>query len=69
MDLRVFSNYIANNVSVYNGLGYAYVAETQTGAMIASTIPNSVVNSSGIRQFAPNQTFAYAVANPNTIDG
>jgi hypothetical protein len=49
LDLRTFSDYIAHNVSIFSGKGYAYVTESATGAMIASTIPNSVVYANGTR--------------------
>lgn len=72
MDLRVFSAYVANNIT-----GNAYVMETQTTGMIASTLNNSVVNATLARQFANtstfpliSQTFAFALANPGgVVDG
>lgn len=52
LDLRTFSDYIARNVSIYNGKGYAYVTESATGAMIASTQAGSVVYPNGTRIIA-----------------
>lgn len=42
LDLGTFTSYVASNVSVFNGKGYAYVVETDNGQMIASTIPQTV---------------------------
>ncbi len=52
LDLRTFSDYIARNVSIFNGKGYAYVTESATGAMIASTVAGSVLYGNGTRVLA-----------------
>jgi hypothetical protein len=75
MDLRIFSEYVANNVTVQNGKGYVYIFETTTanGPLVASTIGN-VVNGSRILAAdssmpAPiRDTYAYAAANPTASD-
>lgn len=73
MNLQTFSSYVTNDVTVLNGKGYAYVVETNTGAMIASSIANSVIDVNGTRLFAQNsaviaisQTFNATILTPIT---
>lgn len=56
LDLDAFSNYIAKQVDIMSGKGIAYIFETQTGAMIASNIPSTIVNGTGFRYFTFNSS-------------
>ena len=75
MDLRLFSTYVANNVTVLGGAGHVYIFETSTtgGPLVASTLGN-VANGTRIMASDPTtapairDTYAYAAANPSSVD-
>jgi|SRR5579885_471620 len=62
ISLQTFSDFISNNVSILGGKGYAYIAETQTSAMIASTYNTPqgvVVDSQGNRLSALTSNYSF----------
>jgi hypothetical protein len=55
LDLNTLTTYFSSGISILKGAGNAYIVETASGAMIASTINGTVV-SKGDRLFAFNST-------------
>jgi hypothetical protein len=49
LDLTLFSNHISTRVSLLNGKGLAYIYESATGAMIASTLNGTIFDGNQTR--------------------
>lgn len=67
LNLQTFSDYLAQDITIMDGKGYAYVFETTTGAMIASTIPDTVVMPNGTR-FLTHSSPNEVIANTHEFD-
>ena len=66
LDLSLFSNHLNSRLNLLNGKGIAFIYETTSGAMIASTVNGTIFDSNHTRYFVANISNA---AIRDTADG